>query len=670
MSKSKKSKKELLRARLKKVDKARSERRLKFQAESVVDDQVAQARRTWDEGNRQQAKRRLETLRESYPKNPRIVETLAYFAQEEGDQPRELALCQSLFELAPDQLDVWMYLASAHLKNLHPATARRIFQESLERWPNHEFADGARKSIDLAEQMIANVVGGTAELSESYELAEIHERVSVDLHQDRPVRAIEKAKQLLERWPRFIPARNNLAEAYFRSGQYELGLQTAKETVAMAPDDMYAEAGLCRMLTRIGRVAEAAERCPALAKLPIGSMDHLIAAAEACLLLGMHGEVLELIERGNEYLQLGDCHFRAVLHHWAAVAAANLGQRQRARELWEESLRIEPSNRIAADNLADFRKPSYEQHGAWPFELDGWFLHGMPDRIFDLADSAADNDAYRARLRALFEEHPGSTAALPLVLKHSGPDSCRFVLLMAKANVGGGLAEPLYEFVCGQRGSDEFRIEVLNWLSSKKMIAGNTHRMWIRGAWQDLENREFELHRESEYEHSPQVRKLVADSYMLLPRDPVRAEQMLRQAAALEPDAPDILFNLAAALEMQGFLSDATAIQQDIQARFPDYFFGQVWQAEERFRNGDIEGGRKILGRLFQRSRFHVSEYAAIVGLTIQLDLNEGRLTEARKWLQRLEEVFPDYNQLDALRNLINVCSGQTIPKGRWQTAR
>jgi hypothetical protein len=35
-----------------------------------------------------------------------------------------------------------------------------------------------------------------------------------------------------------------------------------------------------------------------------------------------------------------------------------------------------------------------------------------------------------------------------------------------------------------------------------------------------------------------------------------------------------------------------------------------------------------------------------------------------------LEEVFPDYNQLDALRNLINVCSGQTIPKGRWQTAR
>jgi tetratricopeptide (TPR) repeat protein len=670
LSKSKKSKKELLLARLKKVDKARSERRLKFQEESIVDGQVAQARRIWDEGNRQQAKRRLETLRASYPKNPRIVETLASFAQEEGDQPRELTLCQALFELVPDQLDVWMYLASAHLKNLHPATARRIFLESLERWPNHEFADGARKSIELAEQMIANMLGDIAKWPESCELAEMHERVLVDLQQERPDRVIESAKQLLERWPRYIPARNNLAEAYFHAGQLELGLQTASETVAMAPEDMFAAASLCRMLTRSGRVAEAVERCQAMAKLPIGSMDHLLAATEACSLLGIHNEVLELIQRGDEYLHIGDRNLRAVLHHWAAVAAANVGQRQRARELWEESLRIDPSNRIVADNLADFRKPSHEQHGAWPFELHSWLLHGVPDRLVELADSAADNDAYRARLRALFEKNPGLITALTLILKHSGPDSCRFVLLMAKANVGGGLAEPLYEFACGQRGSDAFRIEVLNWLSSKQMIAGNTHRMWIRGAWQDLENREFELHRESEYEHSPQVRNLVADSYALLPRDPVRAEQMLRQAAELEPDAPDILFNLAAALEMQGFRSEATAIQQDIQARFPDYFFGQVYQAEEKFRRGDKEGGREILGRLFQRSRFHVSEYAALVGLTIQLDLNEGKLTEARKWLQRLEEVFPDYNQLDALRHLINVCSGQTIPKGRWQTAR
>ncbi len=468
MSKPKKSKNELLRARLKRADKARSDRRLKFHEAAVVDGQVAEARRSWDAGYRQQAKRRLGTLRETYPKNSRVVETLAYFAQEEGDHVRELALCQNLFELLPEQLDVWMYLASAHLKNMHPATARRIFQQSLERWPDHEFADGARQSIELAEKLVCNasLLGDVPESPELYELSEAHEQILFHLLRNRPANVILEAKRLLERWPRFVPTRNNLAEAYFRTGQLDLALQTASETALIAPDDMFAAATMCRLLVRSGRIDEAAERCAALAKLPIGTMDHLIAATEACSLLGKHVEVLELIERGNEYLYIGDRHLRALLHHLAAVAAANLEQRQRARELWEESRRIDASNQIVAENLANFRKPSHEQHGAWAFELDAWLPLGISDRLIDLADARSRDRTWETRRRGLFSNYPGLPACLAAVLQHSGPVSSRLVFLLAKADVGLPLDEPLYEFAVGQRGSSAFRREVLNWLES------------------------------------------------------------------------------------------------------------------------------------------------------------------------------------------------------------
>jgi hypothetical protein len=67
----------------------------------------------------------------------------------------------------------------------------------------------------------------------------------------------------------------------------------------------------------------------------------------------------------------------------------------------------------------------------------------------------------------LFSNYPGLPACLAAVLQHSGPVSSRLVFLLAKADVGLPLDEPLYEFAVGQRGSSAFRREVLNWLESK-----------------------------------------------------------------------------------------------------------------------------------------------------------------------------------------------------------
>ena len=54
------------------------------------------------------------------------------------------------------------------------------------------------------------------------------------------------------------------------------------------------------------------------------------------------------------------------------------------------------------------------------------------------------------------------------------------------------------------------------------------------------------------------------------------AEVLLRHAIAQEPNSPNLLNNLASALEMQGRRGESRALMIEIHERFPDYFFGRT----------------------------------------------------------------------------------------------
>jgi tetratricopeptide (TPR) repeat protein len=383
-----------------------------------------------------------------------------------------LSLCQDLFQLTSDRPESWMILGEAHVRAMQPASAQRIYRQFLERWPEHEFAEAARGLIQRTEALIrtAEHLAGVAESPELYELAEAHEQVVADLYLDQPARAARRAEALLERWPDFIPARNNLIESCYHLGQMDRALELARGTVELVPENMYAEACLCRLLAHAGRRAEAEVRCSNLAKLPVGSMDHLIAAVEACSLLARHEQVLALIERGGEYVHLGDPIFRARLHHLAAVAAARLGRRPQARDSWQQSLRLDPSNAIVTQNYADFRKPSTQQHGAWAFEVDRWLAPDVLKRIREIAQSSAGEGVYCVRMRGLMRERPELVVAFEAMLLNAGPDACRLLFSLARTISGGPLTEPLYAFACGQRGSEEFRLRVLDWLRANDLV--------------------------------------------------------------------------------------------------------------------------------------------------------------------------------------------------------
>ena len=179
------------------------------------------------------------------------------------------------------------------------------FQHAVTHWPDHEYAEGGRRNIHLLEELIANDVEHylpeLADRQEWFELAEAHERLAIDLHARRFEKVVEAATQMLARWPRFIPARNNATEAYFGLGQLERAIEVSRETVRLVPDNLYALASLARYLTLDGRVDEARPLAESLRGMSTDSVDHLLCAARACSLLGLHDAVLDLFGRTEQH---------------------------------------------------------------------------------------------------------------------------------------------------------------------------------------------------------------------------------------------------------------------------------------------------------------------------------------------------------------------------------
>jgi tetratricopeptide (TPR) repeat protein len=269
-----------------------------------------------------------------------------------------------------------------------------------------------------------------------------------------------------------------------------------------------------------------------------------------------------------------------------------------------------------------------------------------------VAQSTKDNDTCRTRMLELFQKRPSLVQLLVTVLRHGGPDACEFVFGIARTLDQSPLTEPLYEFVTGQRGSQQLRADILSWLGSNNLISATVHRMWIDGEWHEIKTFQNEIYDEPTTPHSPEVSDKGAEAFYLIRGNPSEAERLLREALALEPDAPDLLNNLAMVLRLQGKHEEASRILHDVQQRFPDYFFGQIALAQELTDNGDHDAAQDILAKLIQQPRLHVSEFAAIGACYVRLATAVGDISEARSWLERIADVYPDYSELPTLRKI------------------
>jgi hypothetical protein len=164
----------------------------------------------------------------------------------------------------------------------------------------------------------------------------------------------------------------------------------------------------------------------------------------------------------------------------------------------------------------------------------------------------------------------------------------------------------------------------------------------------------FELHREALGTHSLQVQTWLREAAEALNRgDGAVGEHWIRKALEVEPDAPDILNNLALARQMQGHEQEGEDLIHEIHQRHPDYLFGGCGVARFLIRDGKLAEAKALLEPLLKRRRLHFSEFAALCGAQIELLLAECQKEGARSWLQVWEQYDPGHPDQEQCRRLV-----------------
>ena len=154
--------------------------------------------------------------------------------------------------------------------------------------------------------------------------------------------------------------------------------------------------------------------------------------------------------------------------------------------------------------------------------------------------------------------------------------------------------------------------------------------------------------------HTPAVDKIMDEAMPLLHAGKgAQAETLFRKALTLEPVQPDLLNNLAQALELQGLKEDGLCISETILILFPDYLFARAVLAIAAMRDGDYEDALELLTPLFSRREFHISEYNVLCSALIEFSLLTKQYHSARVWFATWSQPDPKNPRLDFYRELL-----------------
>ena len=210
------------------------------------------------------------------------------------------------------------------------------------------------------------------------------------------------------------------------------------------------------------------------------------------------------------------------------------------------------------------------------------------------------------------------------------------------------MLQAVRDFALGQRGADKVRLQAAQLADEAGLLPGGPRRLWLDGEWRGGIVQRFEIHTDVvERPHAPGVFDLLTQGTTALREgNAARAEGVLRQALAIDPDDPLVLNNLAVACAQQGRTGESEALSIRLHERHPDYLFGRTALASLATERGDLDRGRQLLEPLLTRPRLHVGEFAALCMAEVNLHLAAGDRKQAEHWLGMWREVMPEHPSL------------------------
>ena len=604
-----------------------------------------------------EARRELIALCQRYPNRPEPLSWLVHVCQALEDHGELQHACERLLRLEPRDRDVTLLLAGSSLASGRAATARRVFQRFLAQWPDDPVAEKVREELRGIEGHIRTYLECYGLPDEQmWELADQHELVQTLIARHQPQRAREAAEKLLAWQPDFVPGWNNLSLALFYLGDVAGAVAASRRVLETEPENYQALSNLIRCLALSDRREEALELVARLKAAQSDNVDLFVKKAEALSILSDDEGLLKLFAEAESSRPLHLSQDASLLHY-AATAAARLGDETRADELWRRALKLDPGLQTARENLDDLAEPPEQREGPWSFSLPNLCPQAWLERLRP-RQGRAGREAFRGQLRRALEQNPQIIAAAPAALEVGDPLTRDLFIGLAADTGASQLLESLKTFALGQRGSYGSRTRALQFLNRKGLLPPGPVRMWHNGQWREIEMLSFEISGEARTAHSPDVTRLADEARAAMNRGEFEAsERLWRQALELEPDKPDLLNNLATAIRQQGQKDEANALLDDLLRQHPDYLFARVNGAHRLVDEGKFEEAHELLKPLQKRGHLHLSEFFALAGAWINVLVSQGKPEGARPWMAMWEQIAPEDPQLRYWR--IRVPSGR-----------
>jgi tetratricopeptide (TPR) repeat protein len=624
-------------------------------------------RKRWAE-----AQELLTDLDRRFPQQPAILIELVNVSYELKDTEEYQYACERLLKIDPINGDVALALAGAYMANLRPALALRAFQNFLQRFSDHPRAGEARQTVVELESMLGSILRDLGLSDETgLPLAALHEEMQADLNQGKYAQVYRIGEELLRRSPNFAPALNNISLAYFADGKLERAIECAQRVLSFEPANIHALSNLIRFLCISGRWLEARQYTGRLIASQVNAMEPWLKKIEAFSFLGDDAAVLDIFAQAEQADEVHQPGGKPYIYHLVAAAELRLGHESAARQHWRQALEASPGLKAAKENLDDLRRPIGARHGPWAYELSQWL---SPKSLLDLKNllgptvGNAGGKSVAQAARRFLQIHPEMLTLLPVLLERSDPDSTKFVVALVKMSQSPELLAALKDFALGQRGSDSLRFEAARIVSEAGLLPSGPVKLWAKGEQHESLLLNFEISPEPvRRQYSTAVDELLSSALHALQEhgDATLSETLLKQALQLEPDAPDVLNNLAATYEFQGRAREAETLTRQIFASHPDYFFARVNMARFYTRDNDLDQAEEMLTPLMSRRRLHTTEFVALAVARIELCLARDQKDGARSWFDMLESIQPQHPATEIYRRKLFKPTVQEMLRGR-----
>ena len=466
---------------------------------------------------------------------------------------------------------------------------------------------------------------------------------------------IEEARQvggeLLEKYPDFVPALNNLSQIEHLAGNVDAATELTQRVLEKEPENFQAMGNLTRYLYLSGQVESAKQSAESLKKLTSENPDIWLKKAETFSYLGDEQAVLDAVTAAQAVSDIDAIPGTPHLYHLGGVAAAHLGYMDQAKSLWKAALAISPSFSIAKENLLDLAKKPWQRNGAWSFSTQQWlqssFVGDMDQMLASGELGKNGNRPASDSLQPYLDANPHISHLMSILLERGDDRGRTIAIELARFSEHPELTALAKEFALGQRGSDDQRLAALHAMVELNVIPGGSTKLWIKGEWTEIMTLGFEVGDESDVYHPFRNRtamnKMERSTILMQEGRDEEALQLLEEAYELEPDNPGIVNNLAGVRSRVTGEDNTLETLERLTSEFPDYLFGHTGMANYYVLEKEFDKAAKHLNPLLERKKLHYSEFRALAESFIRLSLAEGKPEGARNWLDMWQRVEPGH---------------------------